>query len=190
MAKKTPKKFTPKAGNPAKRAEEIEALKSREKAKVAAARRRKDIAFLTKDSKPQDVGGVWTPPAHVEPVPNVPVPHYVSKTKAQKVSLRKKILAGGVVSFGIIALLASTFMPANDASYYNQNQNVATETQVDENGNLVLVDVNGNPIGGNGSVTGTETTTDTGEEVQKIEFGSDPDMEKAPDEASGAKTDK
>lgn len=197
MAKNTPKKFTPKAGNPVKRAEEIEARKAREKAKVAAARRRKDIAFLTKDSNPQDVGGVWTPPAHVEPVQNVPVPQYASRTKEQKTSLRKKIMASSVISLGIVALLASTFMPANDTSYINQNQNVATETQVDENGNLILVDVNGNPIGGTGTTIGTnevapkaEFGTDTSEEAPKIEFGSDPDMEKSPDEASGDQTGK
>lgn len=158
MSKKGKNQFTAKAGNPAKRAEELNLHKEKQHARIQS--ERQAIAYskrLVETSTPQNVGSMYQPPAGLEPIENVRPPAYKAKSKT-KSELIKKIGGGLIVLSALGALVASTIAPMIES---NVNQRIMEEQQlqqqqlgnpnenlVDKNGNRILVDSNGNPIGG------------------------------------------
>lgn len=149
MSKKA-KKFTPKSGNPAKRAVEIENHNNRD----LSAKRAKQ-AMLDREKKindqpgPTTAGNVHTPPADLEPVKGfVPTPTIVSADKSKKGILKK--VAVTTISMGALgALIFSSFV----APYIGSGSNETAKTMSDQGQqqpeeNSALVDADGNPIDG------------------------------------------
>lgn len=154
MSTKNRKKFVPKSGNPAKRAQELEAHKLEEERIIN--KQRADKAYTTRmdenNYKPTEVGGVWTPPDFIQRIEQLEAP----QTKPKKKEIDKRKIWGGVIGFFALgamvfsgmAGLESAFSPAQQ-QFQQQNQNANQQGQmVDENGNPILVDVYGNPLDG------------------------------------------
>lgn len=187
MAKKQTKKFTPKAGHPAKRAAEISARKSDEETRIEAARwkreRQKRLSELNEKSPDaqQDQQGffansVYVPPVGLDPVDDVAVPEYIQnkerKEKAEKKSnprgAKAVLKKAGVLTLVIGGLGALTFSSLAPAL---MNQSVPQTEQQE----TVLVDQNGMPLDGSELPEGTLPEGVTTGEGEPIEFTVDPD---------------
>lgn len=199
MSKKAKPKFTPKSGNPAKRALEEAAFKKAEEQKIRDTRYAREYANAKKDTVPQNVGSLYQPPIDLEPIPNVimPPPRRKKKdgmrTKADKKKLFQKIGTGIIVGGAGLALIGSTFAPlleANSIKEANEQAQIANESEalLDGNGNRVLVDRNGNPIDGTPR-SDYETPKDG---LETVDFGTETEVPISilPEDAKTGKADK
>lgn len=151
MSNKNKKKFVPKSGNPQKRANEIEEHKLAQERLIE--KKRADKAYTERmennNYKPQNVGGIYTPPDFITRIEQLEAPQPKPKGKADKRKVWGAIIGfvalGAMVASGM-AGLGSAFSPVQQQQ--QQQMNNQQNQVLDENGNPVLVDVNGNPIDG------------------------------------------
>lgn len=153
MSNKNKKKFVPKSGNPQKRAKEIEEHKLAQERLIE--KKRADKAYTARieknNYKPENVGGIYTPPDFITRIEQLEAPQSKPKGKADKRKIWGAIIGfvalGAMVASGM-AGLGSAFSPIQQQQQQQQQMNNQQNQVLDENGNPVLVDVNGNPIDG------------------------------------------
>lgn len=157
MSQKKNRKFKPKSGNPVKRAQEISDYKERQQNDIERKRRNKeyDEKLTSQNYTPQDVGGLYTPPSFLERIEEMEAP---KPKKPKSKSDKRRSVAVVAISFLALSGLVLSTLIGLDQAFNNQEliqQDTAT-SGVDENGNKILVDRDGNPIDGSAPIISPE----------------------------------